>query len=296
MSQIAFIGLGHMGRPMAENLVKKGHHLRVFDLVASQVDALAAAGAIACKTAQDTITGAEFVISMLPASQHVEGLYLGDSGLLAKIPAGALVIDCSTIAPDSAKKVATEASKRGLKMIDAPVSGGTAGAAAGTLSFIVGGDKNNFETALPVLQCMGKNIFHAGPSGMGQVAKVCNNMLLAIHMIGTAEALNLGVASGIDPKILSEIMLKSSGGNWSLEKYNPYPGVMDGVPASRGFEGGFGVDLMAKDLGLANEAATTTRTATPMGSLARSLYASWSAHGKGKLDFSSIVEFLKPKS
>jgi 3-hydroxyisobutyrate dehydrogenase len=207
-----------------------------------------------------------------------------------------LVIDCSTIAPQSARKVAQAAGARGLTMIDAPVSGGTAGAAAGTLTFIVGGSDAALETARPILSAMGKNIFHAGGHGAGQTAKICNNMLLGILMAGTSEALALGTANGLDPKVLSDIMSKSSGRNWALEVYNPYPGVMDNVPASRDYAGGFGVDLMLKDLGLAAEAALAARAAVPLGELARNLYSLHSQGGAGSLDFSSILKLIGPKN
>jgi 3-hydroxyisobutyrate dehydrogenase len=178
-------------------------------------------------------------------------------------------------------------------MIDAPVSGGTAGAARGTLTFIVGGPQEALQKAQPILLKMGKNIFHAGPSGSGQVAKICNNMLLAIHMAGTAEALNLGVANGLDPKVLSEIMLKSSGRNWSLEVYNPWPGIMDNVPSSRAYEGGFSSQLMLKDLGLAQEASQASQAATPLGDCVRRLYAQHCESNWGGKDFSSILEYIK---
>jgi 3-hydroxyisobutyrate dehydrogenase len=290
MTQIAFIGLGNMGAPMAHNLIKAGHKLNVFDLSLPALKSVADAGAVAAGSAKATLKDAEVVISMLPASMHVESLYLGDAGILDEIAQGCLIIDCSTIAPASAKKVADAAAAQGLVMIDAPVSGGTAGAAAGTLTFIVGGPKEALERARPLLSLMGKNIFHAGDAGAGQVAKICNNMLLGILMAGTAEALNLGVASGLDPKVLSDIIAKSSGRNWATELYNPYPGVMDNVPASRGYSGGFGVDLMLKDLGLATEAAMATRSAVPLGELARNLYSMHSNGGAGALDFSSIVQ------
>ncbi|AKU21388.1 3-hydroxyisobutyrate dehydrogenase [Massilia sp. NR 4-1] len=293
MSNIAFIGLGNMGGPMALNLVKAGHRVHVFDLSREAVGRLAQAGALAASSARAMLEGAEIVISMLPASHHVEALYLGQDGILSQIEAGALVIDCSTIAPHSAVKVAQAAAARGLAMIDAPVSGGTAGAAAGTLTFIVGGAAEALERARPVLAQMGKNIFHAGANGAGQTAKICNNMLLGVLMAGTAEALALGVANGLDPKVLSDIMSKSSGRNWALELYNPYPGVMDNVPAARGYQGGFGVDLMVKDLGLAAEAALAARAAIPLGELARNLYALHSGSGAGALDFSSIQQLLQ---
>ncbi|SEK81157.1 3-hydroxyisobutyrate dehydrogenase [Atopomonas hussainii] len=292
MSRIAFIGLGNMGLPMALNLLKAGHQVTGFDLVAASLEQLAAAGGVAATSAQQAAQGAEVVVSMLPASSHVEGLYLGSDGLLQHLAAGTLVLECSTIAPDSARKVHAAASERGIELLDAPVSGGTAGAAAGTLTFMVGGDAKHLERAKPFLQQMGKNIFHAGPDGAGQVAKVCNNQLLAVHMLGTAEALALGVANGLDASVLSEIMRQSSGGNWSLEKYNPWPGVMEGVPASRGYSGGFMAQLMSKDLGLAQQAAQSVNASTPMGSLALALYRQLLLQGKGQLDFSVVQQLF----
>lgn len=295
MKKIAFIGLGNMGAPMAKNLLKAGHSLTVHDLSPAAVQGMADAGASAADSARSCIEGAEIVISMLPASRHVEGLYLGDDGLLQYVAAGTLVIECSTIAPESARKVAAAAQARGIRMIDAPVSGGTGGAAAGTLTFIVGGAAADVEAARPVLENMGRNIFHAGDSGAGQVAKICNNMLLGILMAGTSEALSLGVANGLDPKVLSDIIAKSSGRNWATELYNPWPGVMPDVPASKGYAGGFGVDLMLKDLGLAAEAALHAGASTPLGELARNLYSLHSAGGNGGLDFSSIVRLYERK-
>ncbi len=295
MTQIAFIGLGNMGGPMALNLIKAGHALRVFDLSPSALEAARAAGATVAASPAEAVAGAQTVISMLPASQHVESLYLGADGLGTQIAPGTLVIDCSTIAPASSRKVAEAARARGIVFIDAPVSGGTAGAAAGTLTFIVGGDADALERARPYLSAMGKNIFHAGGSGAGQVAKIANNMLLAIHMAGTAEALALGVANGLDPKVLSEIMVKSSGRNWSLELYNPWPGVQENVPASRGYSGGFGSSLMLKDLGLAAEASIASGSPVPLGELARNLYGLHSA-SSGTLDFSSIVNLYRKES
>jgi len=292
MSRIAFIGLGNMGGPMAANLVKAGHALRVFDLVPDALAHAVEAGAVAASSAADTLADAEVVISMLPASRHVEGLYLGETGLLAKIPAGALVIDCSTIAPASARKVAEAAAARGLQMLDAPVSGGTAGAAAGTLTFIVGGQAEVLERARPYLQAMGKNIFHVGDSGAGQVAKLCNNMALGVIMAVTGEAISLGVAHGLDPKVLSQMMAVSTGRSWATEVCNPWPGVLENAPASRGYSGGFGNDLMLKDLGLAVEAAMGTGASIPLGELARNLYAMNSRAGHGKLDFSSVVKLV----
>jgi 3-hydroxyisobutyrate dehydrogenase len=292
MSNIAFIGLGNMGGPMAANLIKAGHTLSVYDLAPAPLAAAKAAGASIAANPAAAVAHAEVVVTMLPASRHVESLYLGEGGLLSVIKPGTLVIDCSTIAPVSSRKVGQAALDRQLAFIDAPVSGGTAGAAAGTLTFIVGGEAEALERARPYLSAMGKNVFHAGTCGAGQIAKICNNMLLGIQMIGTAEAISLGVASGVDAKILSDIMVKSSGRNWALELYNPWPGVMDNVPASRGYAGGFGSDLMLKDLGLAQEAALSAQSAIPLGALARQLYQLHSKAGHGALDFSSIVETL----
>ena len=290
---IAFIGLGNMGGPMAVNLHKAGFKVAATDLSADARARVAAEGVSVSDSAAGAVSDADVVISMLPASRHVEGLYLGEGGLLASLAASVRVIDCSTIAPETARKVAKAAAEKGISLIDAPVSGGTAGATNATLTFMVGGEDAAVAAAKPLLEAMGKNIFHAGGNGAGQVAKVCNNMLLAIHMIGSAEALNLGVSLGLDASVLSDIMKQSSGDNWSLQKYNPMPGVMEGVPASRDYSGGFGTDLMLKDLGLAEEAALGAQTPIPLGGLARQLYALHSAGGNGGLDFSSILRMLQ---
>jgi 3-hydroxyisobutyrate dehydrogenase len=288
MSTIGFIGLGNMGGPMAKNLLNAGHQVQVFDLVEASMASVVAEGGTASKSAADAVRGADLVISMLPASKHVEALYLGDAGLITQLDADTLIIDCSTIAPESARKVAAAAAEAGFDMIDAPVSGGVGGAVGGTLTFMVGGSSKALDIARPLLEIMGKNIFHAGDAGAGQVAKVCNNMLLAVLMTGTAEALQLGVNNGLDPAVLSEIMQKSSGGNWALEVYNPFPGVMPSAPASNDYAGGFLVDLMIKDLGLAMASALETGSSTPMGALARNLYVTHGAKGNGQIDFSSI--------
>lgn len=295
MTTLGFIGLGNMGGPMAANLLKAGHTVKVFDLVPAALDNLAGLGAITCGSALDATVNVDVLISMLPASVHVETLYLGERGILPHIKGSTLVIDCSTIAPSSAQKVSAAAHERGITMLDAPVSGGVGGAVGGTLTFIVGGTSEGLARAQPLLEVMGENIFHAGAAGAGQVAKICNNMLLSVLMAGTAEALQLGVDNGLDPAVLSEIMRKSSGGNWALEVYNPYPGVMPGVPASKEYEGGFLVDLMIKDLGLAMEAALEKGAATPMGSLARNLYVNHGKAGFGRKDFSSIQAVFNKK-
>lgn len=290
---IAFIGLGHMGQPMAKNLLKAGYTLKVFDLVPESVKVLTEAGAQAAESATAAVDGAQTVITMLPASHHVEALYLDDTRILDAIAPETLVLDCSTIAAESARRVAKAAASKGIRFMDAPVSGGTGGAVAGTLTFIVGGEAEHVEAARPVLEVMGSNIFHAGAAGAGQVAKICNNMLLGILMAGTSEALALGVANGLDPAVLSNIIARSSGRNWATELYNPWPGVMPDVPASKDYEGGFGVDLMLKDLGLAAAAALHAGSSTPLGELARNLYSFHSRQGSGHLDFSSIVRLYQ---
>lgn len=291
--KIAFIGLGNMGAPMALNLLKAGYLLAVFDMRRNALTEAVSQGAIAATSAAEAVLEADFVISMLPASEHVADLYLGNDqqpALFDAISQKALVIDCSTIAADVAVRVHQAAQEKSLAMLDAPVSGGTAGASAGTLTFMIGGSDKNFARAEALLKTMGKNCFHAGGEGAGQLAKACNNLLLAICMAGTAEALSLGVAGGLDAKTLSEIIAQSSGNNWSLSTYNPYPGVLSEVPASHNYEGGFSVNLMIKDLGLALSEAEKKQAQVPVGSLVRDLYLrlNESRADAGKKDFSSI--------
>jgi len=294
MKTVGFIGLGNMGGHMARNLIAAGFRLKVFDVVAESMTGLA--GADPQASAAQAAAGVDIVISMLPAGRHVRDVYLGEDGVLNSVSPDTLLIDCSTIDPTSAREVAAAAKALGFEMLDAPVSGGTAGAAAGTLTFIAGGSEGALDKARECLSAMGSNIFHAGDSGAGQIAKVCNNMLLAIQMAGTAEALALGVENGLDPAVLSEIMKQSSGGNWPLNVYNPYPGVMEGAPASRGYEGGFLVDLMSKDLGLAMDTAEGSRSSVPLGSLAKNLYRiHQQQNDAGGLDFSSIQWLYAPR-
>lgn len=288
MANIAFFGLGNMGGPMAINLIKAGHQVKVFDLFPEAVAKLLAEGATTASCAQDVARDAEFVVSMLPAGKHVKDLYLGETGLIHVLGEGCVVIDSSTIDSESAQTTAVALAEKNIGFVDAPVSGGVAGAAAGTLSFMVGGSASAYEKAKPLFEVMGKNIFHAGDVGAGQVAKVCNNMLLSVLMVGTAEALQLGIANGLDPKVLSDIMSKSSGSNWTLDVYNPCPNVMENVPSSNNYQGGFMTDLMVKDLGLAMETAVKSGSSTPMGALTRNLYALHQKAGNGKKDFSSI--------
>jgi len=299
MTTIAFIGLGNMGSPMAQNLIAAGFNLQIFDLVEELTRPLAEQGALVCHSLQQVVENADVVITMLPAGEHVRSVYLGNeknSGLLSYVAPGTLMIDSSTIDPESARAVGSAAQKQSLEFVDAPVSGGVAGAKAGTLTFIVGANDVAFEHAEQVLKHMGKNIFHAGGIGSGQMGKICNNLMLGILMSGTCEALTLGIDNGLDPKVLSNIMLQSSGRNWALELYNPCPDVMETSPASNNYQPGFMSKLMLKDLGLGMEAAAKSQSSVPMGALARNLYALHNANGNELLDFSSLFEFYQSKS
>ena len=291
--KIGFIGLGNMGNPMARNLVKGGHQLTVYDLSSAAVDKLIACGATAFSTIAEIAAGSELVITMLPSSPQVMDVYLGAGQLLANVKPGVMLIDCSTIDPQTARHVAAAAHEHGNIMLDAPVSGGTVGAEAATLTFMVGGETAGFETAMPILASMGKNIIHCGASGNGQAVKICNNMLLASSMIAVSEAMNLGVALGIDPKLLASIINTSSGRCWSSDTYNPFPGVLENAPSSRNYSGGFSVDFMLKDMGLALDAAAHAKQPAMLAGLAKQLYQTWSVQGGGSKDFSSIIQLYQ---
>ena len=295
MAAIGFIGLGNMGGPMALNLVKAGHTLTVFDLSKDAVAKLTQAGATAVAKASDVVKGAEFVVTMLPAGQHVKSVYLGDEGLLAAAEKGTVFIDSSTIDVPSAREVIAAASEQGMHMVDAPVSGGVGGAEAGTLTFMVGGEAAAFDKAKPVLEKMGKNIFHAGQAGNGQVAKVCNNMILGISMIGVCEAFNLGEKLGLDAQTLFDISSTASGQCWSMTSYCPVPGPVPAAPSNRNYQPGFSAGMMLKDLRLAQEAATGVKAATPMGAAAEQLYTLMEASGADSLDFSGIIHLIQGK-
>ncbi|WP_233868828.1 3-hydroxyisobutyrate dehydrogenase [Paraburkholderia adhaesiva] len=291
--KIGFIGLGHMGAPMALNLLKAGHTLSVFDLAESTMQTLADAGAQRAASPKEAASGAEWVVTMLPAAAHVRNVLTAKDGVLAGVAKGVTIIDSSTIDPASAREFAALAAAQGNAFVDAPVSGGTGGAAAGTLTFMVGGSAAAYESVKPVLSGMGRNIVHCGDTGTGQVAKICNNLVLGITMAGVAEAMALGESLGIDPKVLGGIMNTSTGRCWSSDTYNPFPGVIETAPSSRGYTGGFGTDLMLKDLGLATDAAKNVRQPAYMGALAQQLYQAMSSRGDGKLDFSAIIKLYR---
>ena len=287
--KIAFIGLGNMGGGMAANLVKAGHHVRAFDL---SEDALARAKEAGCETftsVRDAVKDAEAVVSMLPNGAIVKSVYTSD--VIGHTPHAATLIDCSTIDVATAREVADAAHAEGYKMVDAPVSGGIAAANGGTLTFMVGGEIHAFDAARPVLEAMGKAVIHAGGAGAGQTAKICNNMLLAISMIGTAEAMKMAEKLGLDPQKFYEISSQSSGYCWSLNAYTPMPGVGVESPADNGYQGGFATGLMLKDLRLAMEAAETADASTPLGKQAREIYEKFAEENAG-LDFSAIIQTL----
>ena len=286
--KIAFIGLGNMGGGMAANLVKAGHTVKAFDL---SEDALARAKEAGCETfsnVRDAVESVEAVVSMLPSGAIVRDVYTSD--VIGHTPHAATLIDCSTIDVATAREVAETAHAEGYKFVDAPVSGGIAAANGGTLTFMVGGERHAFDAAEPILSAMGKAVIHAGDVGAGQTAKICNNMLLAITMIGTAEAMKMAEKLGLDPQKFYEISSQSSGYNWSLNAYTPLPGVGVESPADNDYAGGFATPLMVKDLRLAMEAAETADAAVPLGSRAAALYEDFLGAGNEALDFSAIIK------
>ena len=287
MKKIGFIGLGNMGLPMANNISKAGIEVNAFDLSEKALKQAENLGMSIKQDSKGVLEDIDALITMLPNGSSVEKIFLEDN-LFEVINKRTLIIESSTISPEISKKISTIAKNHGISMLDAPVSGGVKGAELGNLTFIVGGSQADLEKGLSLFKIMGDKIFYAGESGSGQIAKLCNNMLLAVHMCGTAETLALGVNNGLDPVVLSEIMKNSSGGNWSLEKYNPYPGVMETAPASENYSGGFLNSLMLKDLKLASELALGSKSTTPMGKLAMQLYEEMMDDGFGTLDFSSI--------
>jgi len=291
MSNIAFIGVGNMGGPMARNLIKAKFDVTAFDLSAAALAPVVNAGAKSAATAREAVKDCDVVITMLPAGQHVRAIYL-DDGILAHAKKAALLIDSSTIDIDSARAVHAIAEEAGHDFLEAPVSGGVGGAEAGTLTFMCGGSARSFERAEPILQKMGKRIVLAGGAGAGQAAKICNNMLLAISMIGTCEAFVLAEKLGLDAQKLFDIASTSSGQCWSLTTYCPVPGPVPGAPSNRAFSGGFAAGLMLKDLKLAQSAAQSAGATTPLGAEATQLYSLFTAKGHAALDFSGIIRML----
>ena len=293
MSNIAFIGLGNMGSGMCANLADAGHQVRAFDLNPQAVANAVAAGAMAATDAADCVADAAFIITMLPAGKHVHSVYFDDGGVLASASKDALLIDCSTIAVDEARSAASKAGEQGFSALDAPVSGGVAAANAGTLTFMVGGETADFERAKPILEAMGKNVFHAGPSGNGQAAKTANNMLLGISMIATSEAFNLAEKLGLDAQTFFDISSKASGQCWSMTSYCPAPGPVAASPANNNYEPGFTVAMMLKDLRLAQDAADGASASIAFGKQAEQLYAQLDQEGLTGKDFSVVMRHIK---
>jgi 3-hydroxyisobutyrate dehydrogenase len=293
MATIGFIGLGNMGLPMAQNLLKAGHKVQGFDVSKAQMDALVASGGVAASSVRAAASGAEIVVTMLPAGQHVREVYTGTDGVLSAAGSNTLLVDSSTIDVDSARAVAAAAEKKGLPMLDAPVSGGTGGATAGTLTFMVGGSDAAFERGKPILEKMGKTIVHAGGAGNGQAAKICNNMILGVSMIAVSEAFVLAEKLGLDAQKLFDISSKSSGQCWSMTAYCPVPGPVPTSPANRDYAAGFTAAMMLKDLKLAQEAAKAAGAKTPLGAGAEGIYAKYVESGEGPRDFSGVIRFIR---
>lgn len=293
MTNIGFIGLGHMGNPMATNLLKAKHSLYVYDVMPQSVKALQSLGAIACDSVAEVCKQTEMVITMVQTSQQVKSICLGSDGIFAHVHSDALYIDSSSIDINETQNLHLSAKEAGIAMLDAPVSGGVAGATAATLTFMVGGEEKNFNRAHAILQNMGKRIIHAGPAGRGQAAKICNNLLLGISMIGVCEAFNLAEELGLDTEKFFEISSNASGQCWSMTSYCPVPGILENVPANNDYKPGFTANMMLKDLRLAESAAENVNAALPLGSLAMELYTLYVNHGFSEKDFSGIINFLK---
>ena len=291
--KIAFIGLGNMGGGMAANLVKAGHEVRAFDLSEPALAAAREAGCRTFPTAKEACQGAEAVVSMLPNGAIVKAVYWDD--VIGHAPAGALLLDCSTIDVDTARLVGAAAASGGYPMVDAPVSGGIAAANGGTLTFMVGGSAEAFARAEPILSAMGKAVIHAGASGAGQAAKICNNMILGITMLGTCEAIGLAEKLGLDPVKMFDIVSKSSGQSWSTTTYYPWPGPVPTAPSNRNYDGGFATAMMLKDLKLAQDAAAKSGASTPLGAQTEALFQMFNGLGYGGRDFSAILQMLRGK-
>ncbi|XP_053965488.1 probable 3-hydroxyisobutyrate dehydrogenase, mitochondrial [Anastrepha ludens] len=288
---VGFIGLGNMGSNMVSNLIKKGHKLHVYDISKDACDSMKAKGAIVYEKTSDLAKNSDFLITMLPNNDIVRDTY---NQLTADgINKNTIFIDSSTIDPNVAKEVQKFITGKGARFIDAPVSGGVPGAEQATLTFMVGGTEEEYNIVKPILECMGKRITHCGGYGMGQAAKLCNNMMLAISMIGTSEAMNLAIRQGLDPKVFAEIINSSTGRCWSSDSYNPVPGITHTAPSNKGYAGGFSTDLITKDLGLASDVATATNTPIPLGALSHQIYRTLKAKGLGGKDFSIVYEFMK---
>ena len=294
--KIGFIGTGTMGRPMLANLVKKGFEVLAYDVVPAALDGAVKAGAKAAGSAADAVRGVDLIVTMLPSSANVESVYLGKGGMLEAVASGKLCVDMSTIDPAVSRRVAQALAEKGVRFIDAPVSGGVPRATDGTLAIMIGGDGRDVEEARPALAAMGANLIHVGPVGAGEVAKLCNNLIAGVSAVAVSEAFRIAEGFGIDHKILTEVISKSSGNTWVMGAAHPVPGMMPQAPSSRDYEPGFMTDLMAKDLGLAVNAARELRIPVLVSPAAQQALRLASSHGLGRKDFTSIYQFLKPSS
>ena len=294
--RIGFIGTGTMGQPMLANLVKKEFDVVAFDIVPAALDTAVRLGAARAGSVGEAAANCDLVITMLPSSANVEAVYLGSEGIVGTAARGRLCVDMSTIDPGTSQRVAARLKERGLRFLDAPVSGGVAGATAGTLAIMVGGDAGDLEEARPVLAAMGANIIHVGAAGAGEVAKLCNNLISGTVAVAVSEAFRIGEAFGVDPQILTSVIAKSSGATWVMEHMHPVPGIVENAASNRQYAPGFMTDLMAKDLALAVNAAREKRVPVVVAPAAQQLYRMASSHGLGREDFSAVYKFLKPSS
>ena len=296
MTRIGFIGVGTMGLPMAKNLLNKGFAVTAFDANPEAVTAAAAAGMTAAASAAECVATADIVITMLPSSPNVESVYTGDGGVLAAARRGTLCVDMSTIDPAVSRRVAAAGKERGLRFIDAPVSGGVPRATDGTLAIMVGGEAADVQEALPALQAMGANVIHVGPVGSGEVAKLCNNLVSGVAAVALSEAFRIAEGFGVDPKIVTEVISKSSGNTWVMEHMHPVPGLVARAASTNEYRPGFMTDLMCKDLGLAVDAARALRVPVFVAPAAQQVYRLASSHGLGRKDCTSVYAFLKPSA
>ena len=294
--RIGFIGTGTMGQPMLANLGKKEFDVVAFDIVPAALDTAVRLGAARVGSVGEAAANCDLVITMLPSSANVEAVYLGSEGIVGTAARGRLCVDMSTIDPGTSQRVAARLKERGLRFLDAPVSGGVAGATAGTLAIMVGGDAGDLEEARPVLAAMGANIIHVGAVGAGEVAKLCNNLISGTVAVAVSEAFRIGEAFGVDPQILTSVIAKSSGATWVMEHMHPVPGIVENAASNRQYAPGFMTDLMAKDLALAVNAAREKRVPVVVAPAAQQLYRMASSHGLGREDFSAVYKFLKPSS
>lgn len=296
MTRIGFIGVGTMGLPMAANLVKKGFAVTAFDLNTEAVKAAVAAGMTAAASAAEAVAAADIVVTMLPSSPHVESVYGGDGGVINAARKGTLCIDMSTVDPAASRRVAAVAAERGLRFVDAPVSGGTPRAIDGTLAIMVGASGADFQAALPALQAMGANVIHVGPVGSGEVAKLCNNLIAGVTAVAVSEAFRIAEGFGVDAKTVTEVIAKSSGNTWVMENMHPVPGLVARAASSNDYAPGFMTDLMCKDVGLAVDAARNLRIPLFVAPAAQQVYRLASSHGFARKDFTSVYSFLKPSA